>query len=232
MSGPADAQVATRANLKKAEKNNADEDDTGEPRVAGSGSTKEESKLTNASTSKEADIKVSDRMWHTMRSSDCKVHWFESTGAKEIHSPPPISPKAGLQENDLYLHRVLDKDVQAWRYEARVGKAGYHWVPTRQGAQVNVLDRLGRPRYFVLTGKAQKPSFVTSGTMSKNYATVEPGYDGEMAKSFVNNIFHQSHPSLRMQRAEAQRYDEEVGPTERQDKFRFADDITGRRGGI
>ncbi|KAI0069622.1 hypothetical protein K474DRAFT_1714071 [Panus rudis PR-1116 ss-1] len=109
--------------------------------------------------------KVSGRQHHRLRGIDHTVYWFESTGLSEIPRPPSLSKDTGLQENDLYLHKVLDK-VQAWRYEAK--GEGNTWVPIAVGSLIK-LPNLATPRYFVLTGRTGKPSFVSSGTVAKNY---------------------------------------------------------------
>ncbi|KAI0082154.1 hypothetical protein K474DRAFT_1703165 [Panus rudis PR-1116 ss-1] len=119
----------------------------------------------------EPRIMVSPRQSHAMRASGCVVYWFESTGVMEIPAPPPIQGKTRPQKYDLYLHRVPGRDVQAWIYNSPDGKSACQWVLIQQGASVK-LPSSERPRYFVVT-KAGKPSFVSTGTLAKNYASLQ-----------------------------------------------------------
>ncbi|KAI0071297.1 hypothetical protein K474DRAFT_1712575 [Panus rudis PR-1116 ss-1] len=120
------------------------------------------------------DVKVSVRLQHKMRAAE-HVYWFESTGTNKIPHPPPIAADTGLQKYDLYLHKILGKDVQSWIYVSEDGKTGppYRWIPIQQGASMK-LPNWKRARYFVIT-KGSKPSFVSGSTVTKNYATLEEG---------------------------------------------------------
>ncbi|KAI0069600.1 hypothetical protein K474DRAFT_1714087 [Panus rudis PR-1116 ss-1] len=104
------------------------------------------------------------RQSHKMRMSS-RVWWFDAKGIEPIAKPPKFPGNSNLQDYDLYIHRVLD-DIQIWRYEP--GEGGKRWVPLKHGESVEVPGVVG-PRTFVMTPNG-KPSYVSIGTVAKNYA--------------------------------------------------------------
>ncbi|KAI0075727.1 hypothetical protein K474DRAFT_1676112 [Panus rudis PR-1116 ss-1] len=140
--------------------------------VASTSRRMNEAKLANRVQQDDNEVKVSARLQHKMRAAE-HVYWFESTGIKEIPHPPSIAADAGLQQYDLFLHKILGKDVQSWIYVSEDEKTGppYRWIPIKQGASMK-LPKWKRARYFVIT-KGAKPSFVSGSTVTKNYAALE-----------------------------------------------------------